>query len=184
MGGWHAVEGFISEAGKHSTWAGKFYNTFFDVFRLLFLVSIVDNTFKGEDKNLGSWIMKHYGPNCPFASLVGSARLLVNYIFTKWPVLYLTKLSVDHTRRSEMDSQSGNSQGFHKKFVHFKVNIFLSLAVLWFVKEFSTTNSRSECRPWRYLITRWRCLLQEKNFIYERRSQLWTKPPYNHCSHK
>jgi len=50
MGGWHAVEGFISEAGKHSTWAGKFYNTFFDVFRLLFLVSIVDNTFK--DKKL------------------------------------------------------------------------------------------------------------------------------------
>jgi succinate dehydrogenase hydrophobic anchor subunit len=50
MGGWHAVEGFISEAGKHSTWAGKFYNTFFDVFRLLFLVSIVDNTFKGSKK--------------------------------------------------------------------------------------------------------------------------------------
>ena len=33
---------------KHSTWAGKFYNTFFDCFRLLFLVSIVDNTFGGK----------------------------------------------------------------------------------------------------------------------------------------
>ncbi len=57
MGGWHAVEGFIREAGKHSTWAGKFYNTFFDVFRLLFLVSIVDNTFKGSKKNKGNKII-------------------------------------------------------------------------------------------------------------------------------
>lgn len=48
MAGWHVIEAFINLAGKHSTWAGKFYNTFFDCFRLLFLVSIVDNTFGGK----------------------------------------------------------------------------------------------------------------------------------------
>jgi hypothetical protein len=49
MAGWHVIESFIKQAGDHSTWAGKFYNTFFDCFRLLFLVSIVDNTFKERD---------------------------------------------------------------------------------------------------------------------------------------
>jgi len=49
MAGWHVIESFIRQAGNHSTWAGKFYNTFFDCFRLLFLVSIVDNTFKERD---------------------------------------------------------------------------------------------------------------------------------------
>lgn len=49
MAGWHVIESFIQQAGNHSTWAGKFYNTFFDCFRLLFLVSIVDNTFKERD---------------------------------------------------------------------------------------------------------------------------------------
>jgi len=49
MAGWHVIEAFIKQAGDHSTWAGKFYNTFFDCFRLLFLVSIVDNTFKERD---------------------------------------------------------------------------------------------------------------------------------------
>ena len=42
----------ITPNAKHSTWAGKFYNTFFDCFRLLFLVSIVDNTFGGDEAAL------------------------------------------------------------------------------------------------------------------------------------
>ena len=49
MAGWHVLEAFIEKAGNHATWAGKFYNTFFDCFRLLFLVSIVDNTFGGDE---------------------------------------------------------------------------------------------------------------------------------------
>merc|ERR1712193_191074 len=52
MAGWHVLEAFITKAGEHSTWAGKFYNTFFDCFRLLFLVSIVDNTFGGDEAAL------------------------------------------------------------------------------------------------------------------------------------
>jgi len=52
MAGWHVLEAFITKAGEHSTWAGKFYNTFFDCFRLLFLVSIVDNTFGGGEAGL------------------------------------------------------------------------------------------------------------------------------------
>jgi len=52
MAGWHVLEAFITKAGEHSTWAGKFYNTFFDCFRLLFLVSIVDNTFGGDEAGL------------------------------------------------------------------------------------------------------------------------------------
>jgi len=52
MAGWHVLESFIELAGNHATWAGKFYNTFFDCFRLLFLVSIVDNTFGGDEADL------------------------------------------------------------------------------------------------------------------------------------
>jgi len=52
MAGWHVLEAFIEKAGNHATWAGKFYNTFFDCFRLLFLVSIVDNTFGGDEADL------------------------------------------------------------------------------------------------------------------------------------
>jgi len=52
MAGWHVLEAFIELAGNHATWAGKFYNTFFDCFRLLFLVSIVDNTFGGDEADL------------------------------------------------------------------------------------------------------------------------------------
>ena len=63
MAGWHVIESFIKQAGDHSTWAGKFYNTFFDCFRLLFLVSIVDNTFKGILTNPGFLIVAGFKYN-------------------------------------------------------------------------------------------------------------------------
>ena len=59
MAGWHVLEAFIEMAGNHATWAGKFYNTFFDCFRLLFLVSIVDNTFGGDEGTIFNIISRN-----------------------------------------------------------------------------------------------------------------------------
>jgi len=45
MAGWHVVEKYLEEAGKHSTLIGKYWITMFLVLRLLILFSICDSAF-------------------------------------------------------------------------------------------------------------------------------------------
>lgn len=45
MAGWHVVEKYLEEVGKHSTLIGKYWITMFLVLRLLILFSICDSAF-------------------------------------------------------------------------------------------------------------------------------------------
>lgn len=117
MAGWHVIESFIKQAGDHSTWAGKFYNTFFDCFRLLFLVSIVDNTFKERDLTCDTKV-----PGC--AKMCTNNFLPIN-VLTFWAfqifsvclptVIYMTyvvhkKKAVEDAKKVKDEIESKNRQ--------------------------------------------------------------------------